>query len=130
MARPMPDIEILPPEREEPGGRAREEAVRARFWPAVKGWLARIPFIDEVVAGYFAMIDPKTPAAARLTLLAAFAYVLLPHPPLKRALAGLGFLDNATALAAGLAAVGAAIRDEHRAAARRALHGDRAGGRA
>ncbi len=117
MAKDIPDIEILGPEDAD-----REEArVRARFWPTVKKALRTIPFIDEVVAAYYAMLDPATPTGARLTLIAALAYFVTPFDFVPDIILGVGFLDDASVLAAAIAAVSSSIKEEHREAARRAL---------
>lgn len=117
MAKHVPDIEILGPEDAE----AKAESVRARFWPTVKKALRRIPFIEEVVAAYYAMLDPGTPTRARLTLIAALAYFVAPLDFVPDILLGIGFLDDASVLAAAIAAVSGSIKPEHREAARRAL---------
>ncbi|MGH6924044.1 MAG: YkvA family protein [Propylenella sp.] len=117
MARDIPDIEILRPE--EAG--QKEARVRARFWPTVKKAVRSIPFIEEVVAAYYAMLDPATPTSARLTLVAALAYFVAPFDLVPDLILGIGFLDDASVLAAAIAAVRGSIKPEHREAARRAL---------
>ncbi len=117
MAKRVPEVEILGPEEA-----AREEArIRARFWPTVKRALRTIPFIEEVVAAYYAMLDPATPLRARLTLIGALAYFVSPFDIVPDFIIGLGFLDDASVLMAAFAAVRGSIRDDHREAARRAL---------
>ena len=113
----IPDIEILGPEEAE----QKEAEVRRRFWPTVKRALRQIPFIEDVVAAYYAMLDPATPAGARLTLVAALAYFVSPFDLVPDLLFGIGFVDDVAVLAAAIAAVQGAIRDDHREAARRAL---------
>ena len=120
MRKHVPDIEILGPE--EAGEKERQ--VRARFWPTVKRALRHIPFIDEVVAAYYAMLDPRTPAKPRLILIGALAYFVTPFDIVPDILLGLGFVDDISILMAALAAVRSSIRDEHREAARRALAED------
>ncbi len=117
MAKHIPDIEILGPE----DAREKEARVRARFWPTVKRALNQIPFIDEVVAAYYAMLDRETPVAARLTLVAALAYFVTPFDIVPDFILGLGFVDDATVLMAALGAVRSSIKEEHRVAARQAL---------
>lgn len=117
MARHVPDIEILGPE----DAAEKEARVRARFWPTVKKALRSVPFIDEVVAAYYAMLDPATPTGARLTLIAALAYFVTPFDFVPDFVLGLGFVDDASVLAAAIAAVRSSIKAEHREAARRAL---------
>jgi uncharacterized membrane protein YkvA (DUF1232 family) len=117
MARKLADIEILGPEDEA----EKEARVRARFWPTVKKAIRWIPFIDEVVAAYYAMLDPRTPARPRLILLGALAYFVAPIDMVPDFIFALGFVDDASVLMAALAAVRGSIREEHREAARRAL---------
>ncbi|MBA3516881.1 MAG: DUF1232 domain-containing protein [Rhizobiales bacterium] len=117
MAKRVPEVEILGPEEAD-----REEArIRARFWPTVKRALRTIPFIEEVVAAYYAMLDPATPLRARLTLIGALAYFVSPFDIVPDFIIGVGFLDDASVLMAAFAAVRGSIRDDHREAARRAL---------
>jgi uncharacterized membrane protein YkvA (DUF1232 family) len=117
MARHIPDIEILGPEDAE----EKASHVRARFWPTVKRALRTIPFITEVVAAYYAMLDPTTPTRARMVLIGALLYFVTPLDFVPDLVLGLGFLDDASVLMAALAAVRGSNKDEHRAAARRAL---------
>jgi uncharacterized membrane protein YkvA (DUF1232 family) len=117
MARKIANIEILGPEDAD----EKEARVRARFWPTVKKAIRWIPFIDEVVAAYYAMLDPRTPARPRLILLGALAYFVAPIDLVPDFILALGFVDDASVLMAALAAVRGSIREEHREAARRAL---------
>ena len=117
MTKHVPDIEILGPEE----ASEKEARVRARFWPTVKRALRHVPFIDEVVAAYYAMLDPATPVASRLTLVAALAYFVTPFDILPDFIFAIGFLDDASVLMAAITAVRSSIKEEHRAAARKAL---------
>ena len=117
MAKRIPDIEILGPE----DAGSRRERVRANFWPTVKRALRVIPFMEDVAAAYYAMLDPATPTGARLTLVAALAYFVAPFDIVPDVIAGLGFMDDATVLLAAISAVRGSIRDVHREAARHAL---------
>lgn len=123
MAKTVPDIEILGPEDAE----EKESRVRARFWPTVRKALSVIPFMDEVVAAYYAMLDPATPTRAKLTLVAALFYFVAPIDVVPDFILGVGFLDDASVLAAAFAAVRSSITDEHRARAREALKDKRFG---
>ena len=117
MVKTSTDIEILGPE----DAAEKEARVRARFWPTVKRALRWIPFMDEVVAAYYAMLDPKTPAKSRFIIIAALAYFVSPFDAIPDVMLGLGFIDDASILMAAFAAVRSSIREEHREAARRAL---------
>ena len=116
MAKHEPEIEILGPEDEK-----KQARIRAKFWPTVKKALRTIPFMDEVVAAYFAMLDPQTPVRARLILIGALAYFVLPFDLVPDIIFGIGFLDDASILAAAIASVSSSITEDHREAARQAL---------
>ena len=116
MAIHEPEIEILGPEDEK-----KQARIRAKFWPTVKKALRTIPFMNEVVAAYFAMLEPQTPVRARLILIGALAYFVLPFDLVPDIIFGVGFLDDASILAAAIASVRSSITDDHRAAARQAL---------
>ena len=117
MAKAIQDIEILGPDQ----AADQEARVRARFWPTVRKALRSIPIMEEVVAGYYAMLDTKTPAKSRLIIIAALAYFVSPFDAIPDFVVGLGFVDDASILMAAFAAVRSSITDEHRRAARRAL---------
>ena len=117
MKKTAPDIEILGPEEAE----EKQARIKKRFWPTVRKALGAIPFMEEVVAAYYAMLDPATPRAAQLTLVSALAYFVMPIDMIPDFIISLGFVDDASVLAAALAAVGSSVKPEHRDAARRAL---------
>lgn len=77
----------------------------------------RIPFADDLAAAYYCALDPATPRKAKVVLFAALAYFVLPVDAVPDMLAGLGFTDDATVLAAALSIVGMHIKDHHRRAA-------------
>ncbi|MBH0237302.1 YkvA family protein [Methylobrevis albus] len=116
--RHFDDPEILGPEE------GREERVRRDFWRVARKAARRIPFMDEVVAGYYCALDPATPARVRATLFAALAYFVMPFDIVPDFLLVAGFTDDITVLAATLAMVRTHISDRHRAAARNALDKD------
>jgi uncharacterized membrane protein YkvA (DUF1232 family) len=92
-----------------------------RFWQKLKRVLARIPFAEDLVAAYYCAADPETPAYVRAVLLGAIAYFILPIDMVPDILAGLGFTDDASVLAAAVAAVGRHLQPRHRRLARRRL---------
>jgi uncharacterized membrane protein YkvA (DUF1232 family) len=98
--------------------RKREERVREGMWRTVRRAAGQIPFIDEVVAGYFCALDNRTPARVRGTLFAALAYFVLPFDVLPDFILGLGFTDDLSVLLAALGAIRVHIKPAHRAAAR------------
>lgn len=113
--------EILGPEADEEEVARREERVRSGFWQTVRRAARRIPFMEDVVAAYYCALDPATPRRTRAILLAALAYFVLPVDFVPDFIAGFGFTDDVTVLAAALAAIRGSIRPRHFEAARRAL---------
>lgn len=112
--------EILEPGTREDQSR-QERRVRSRFWPKLKRYARHIPFIEDVVAGYFCALDPRTPMRVRGILLAALAYFILPLDSIPDFLLGFGLGDDIAVLTAAFAAVAGNITEAHRAAARKAL---------
>lgn len=112
--------EILGPEDEDREARV----VRRRFWRTVKKAAGQIPFMEDVVAAYYCVMDPVTPTRVRLTLLGALAYFVMPIDAVPDILAGIGFSDDAGVLIGAITIVGSHIRDVHRLAARHALTTD------
>lgn len=100
---------------------ATEGEVRADFWRTAKRAAAKIPFMDEIVAAYYAALDRRTPFKARMTLLAALGYFVMPADMIPDFLAVVGFTDDIAVLTAAIAAVRPHIKDSHRQAAREAL---------
>lgn len=109
------DPEILGPEE------TREDRVRERLWDTAKRAARSIPFMEDVIAGWYCALDPKTPRRVRLALLAALAYFVAPIDGIPDLLPLVGFGDDAGVLMATLALVGSHITADHREAARRSL---------
>lgn len=91
-----------------------ERVVRQRFASKAKRFLKRIPLASEAVAGYFCMLDPKTPLWVKGTVAAALAYFILPIDAIPDLLPVLGMSDDAGVIAAALAAIASFIGDDHR----------------
>jgi uncharacterized membrane protein YkvA (DUF1232 family) len=101
--------------------RSREETVRARFWKTARKAAKSVPFLDEVIAGYYCALDPSTPFRVRGTLLAALAYFVMPFDIIPDFIFGLGFTDDVAVLMAALNAIRNHITPAHREAARKAM---------
>lgn len=100
---------------------ASEPPDEQRFWKKLKRVLTRIPFAEDLVAAYYCAADPETPGYVRAVLLGAVAYFILPIDMVPDILAGLGFTDDASVLAAAIASVGRHLQPRHRVLARKAL---------
>jgi uncharacterized membrane protein YkvA (DUF1232 family) len=100
---------------------ADETGMRRQFWAKARRLAARLPFAEDLLAAYYCAFDRDTPAHVKASLLAALAYFVLPADMVPDFLPILGFADDAAVLATALRLVAAAVRPEHRAAARSAL---------
>jgi uncharacterized membrane protein YkvA (DUF1232 family) len=93
---------------------------KRQFWGKLRRVLARIPFAEDLLGAYYCAFDPDTPVYVRGVLFGAIAYFVLPIDMVPDFLAGLGFTDDASVLAAAIAVVGH-IAPRHRAQARASL---------
>lgn len=93
-----------------------------RFWRKLRRAIAAIPFAEDLVAVYVCALDRETPAYVRAVLFGAVAYFILPADAVPDILAGLGFTDDASVIAAAIAAVGRHLTPGHRAVARAKLN--------
>ena len=101
---------------------ARDQArVEAGFWPKVKRVARQIPFLEDLVAAYYAMVDPKTPLYARAALVFGLLYFLWIFDIIPDFLGVIGYADDGTVLATILVQVGSSITEEHRRRAREVL---------
>ena len=98
-----------------------EKRVGRGFWPKVRRLIFRLPFMDELLAAYFAATDTATPAYVKAVLMAALAYFVLPLDMVPDFIAGFGFTDDASVLLAAIHTVKGHITDAHRQRAQRAL---------
>ena len=90
-----------------------EVLVEQRFWDKLKATFGKIPFAEDAVASYYCAIDKQTPLYVRAVLMGALAYFIIPVDVIPDVIAGLGFTDDASVLAAAIAAVRSQIRDGH-----------------
>lgn len=100
---------------------AREKRVRKGFWKTLKKATSRLPFLTEVIAGYYCALDPRTPAKTRGILLAALAYFVMPVDLIPDFLVGVGFTDDIAVLTAAFSAIKGNIQERHFSAAKDAI---------
>lgn len=100
---------------------AREKRVRKGFWKTLKKAASRLPFLKEVIAGYYCALDPRTPAKARGILLTALAYFVMPIDLIPDFLAGVGFTDDIAVLTAAFSAIKGNLQERHFLAAKDAI---------
>jgi uncharacterized membrane protein YkvA (DUF1232 family) len=84
------------------------------FWKKVKHTIGRVPFLPDVVALYFCMIDPDTPLWAKAQIGGALAYFISPLDAIPDALPALGYTDDAAVVLATLKIVASHVTREHK----------------
>lgn len=107
---------------DERAGRDRDGVLRD-VWAKVRGVGRRLPFVPDVLAAYYCVLDPATPGRVKVILLGALAYFVMPADLVPDLLPLLGFTDDAAVIAAAIAQVAGNITPEHREKAREALEG-------
>ena len=101
---------------------ARDQAkVEAGFWPKLKRVARQVPFLEDLVAAYYAMRDPMTPLQSRAALAFGLLYFLWMFDIIPDFLGVVGFADDGTVLTTILVQVGSAITEEHRRQAKEVL---------
>jgi uncharacterized membrane protein YkvA (DUF1232 family) len=98
-----------------------EDLVRRGFWTKTRRVAAKLPFAEDLIAGYYCAFDRHTPRQIRIALLGALAYFVLPLDAMPDIMPALGFADDAAVLATVVQLVASHILPSHRAAARDAL---------
>jgi uncharacterized membrane protein YkvA (DUF1232 family) len=101
--------------------RRRETGVRDQFWRTAKRAARYVPFMDELVAAYYAALDHDTPPRVKGTLLSALAYFVMPLDLVPDFLALVGFGDDIAVLTAVITTIQPHIKERHRHAAKQAL---------
>jgi uncharacterized membrane protein YkvA (DUF1232 family) len=97
----------------------RDQArVESGFWGKLRRTLARVPFVDELLAAYYCATDPATPLRAKAVLFGALAYFVMPIDIVPDFILWLGFTDDAAVLYAAIRTVRAYMTDFHRMQAR------------
>lgn len=101
--------------------RENQRMVAEGFWPKFRRVAVHLPFAEDLLAAYYAAMDPATPNRVRAVLIGALAYFVMPADMIPDVIAGLGFTDDAAVLTAALGALAEHIRPGHRERARLTL---------
>ena len=107
---------------------ARDQRRTRDVLPKLKRVLQHVPFAEDLLAAYYAVLDRQTPFRVRAVLIGALAYFVLPIDAIPDVIVGLGYTDDAAILYAALRMVSGSISERHRDAARRWLHDNEVAG--
>lgn len=95
--------------------------VERGFWPKLRKYIRRIPFVQDAVAAYYCAMDGDTPLHVKAVLFGALAYFVLPIDIVPDIVAWVGFTDDAAVLYAAIRTVAPHIKASHRDQARAAI---------
>lgn len=95
--------------------------VEEGFWPKLLKLAGRVPFVEDLAAAYFCVIDPTTPGRVRGILLAALAWFVLPAAVMPEFVAILGFTNEIAVTAIAVRMIRKHLKDRHYVRARAAL---------
>jgi uncharacterized membrane protein YkvA (DUF1232 family) len=98
-----------------------EQELQRDFWRKLKGAVADLPFVEDLLAAYYCAFDRQTPLHVKTVLLAAIAYFILPTDLIPDYIPVIGYIDDAAVLAGAIKIVSSHITPDHREAAQRTL---------
>ncbi|WP_068409353.1 YkvA family protein [Labrenzia sp. OB1] len=107
--------EFLGPDEE------KRRTIREKLLTTARKAIRQVPFIEDIVAGYYCAMDPATPVKVRASFIGALAYFVMPIDAIPDFLLAVGFGDDATVLLAAIAMIRVHMREDHYQAAREAL---------
>ncbi|MDP2361395.1 MAG: YkvA family protein [bacterium] len=87
--------------------------VERGFWPKLRRWAGRLPFVRDAVALYHCMRDPLTPFWVKAAAAGALSYFISPVDMAPDLIPVLGFLDDAAVLAAVVWTVRSSLTEAH-----------------
>lgn len=108
---PLPAVTMLQIRAASPQG---ECAFSRVLWRKLLRVAASVPFARDVAAMYYCALDRETPLQAKAVIAAALAYFAMPFDLIPDFIVGIGFLDDAVILSAGLWFMSRYIGNEHR----------------
>lgn len=91
------------------------------FFKKIRRIAGKVPFVQDAVALYFCMLDPATPLPAKVHIVAALVYVVVPIDLVPDVIPVLGYADDAAMVAGTIALLGASINEGHHRKAREFL---------
>lgn len=99
----------------------RARIVQEGLWPKLLRIAGRVPFVEDLAAAYFCIMDPATPGRVRGILLVTLAWFVLPASAFPEFIVVLGFTDDIAVLAIAARTVRKHLKERHYRHAREAL---------
>jgi uncharacterized membrane protein YkvA (DUF1232 family) len=99
----------------------RARIVERGFWKKLMKLAGRVPFVEDLAAAYFCLVDPSTPGRVRGVVLVALAWFVVPASVLPEFIVVLGFTDDVAVVAIAARMVRRHIKQRHYQRAREVL---------
>ena len=72
----------------------KEEIIQNNFLPKVQKFASKLPFVKDLLAGYYCMIDGKTPKPIKAAILIPLVYFVVPADAVPDFIPMAGYSDD------------------------------------
>lgn len=87
--------------------------IKTNFWKKVKETGKKIPFLKDVIAMYYCLMDENTSITAKTSIALALLYFISPVDVIPDVILALGFTDDAGVIATTLLLIKSQLKPEH-----------------
>ena len=97
-------------------GKSRAKYSEKSFWNTIHSYFSEIgkSTLKQAFILYCALNDPRTPGDAKIIIVSALAYLILPTDMVPDFIPVVGYTDDAAALLAAINAIGSVVKPEHK----------------
>ncbi|PIQ09475.1 MAG: hypothetical protein COW71_06425 [Ignavibacteriales bacterium CG18_big_fil_WC_8_21_14_2_50_31_20] len=85
----------------------------ADFSTKIKKTVGKIPFAEDALALYFALLDNETPIWVKVIIVGALGYFIFPFDAIPDVIPIAGYTDDAAVLFAAINSLSGFIKEEH-----------------
>ncbi|TGK83955.1 DUF1232 domain-containing protein [Leptospira montravelensis] len=87
--------------------------IKTNFWKKVKETGKKIPFVKDVIAMYYCLLDENTSLTAKASIAFALLYFISPVDAIPDIILALGYTDDAGVIASTLLLIKSQLKTEH-----------------
>ncbi|MDZ4726589.1 MAG: YkvA family protein [Leptospira sp.] len=91
----------------------KETFIKNNFWKKIKETGAKLPFVNDVIAMYYCLLDEKTSLSAKASIVFALLYFITPIDVIPDFILALGYTDDATVIASTILLLKSQLKTEH-----------------
>ncbi len=91
----------------------QNQIVSSDFTPKALRFASSLPFVRDLVAGYYCMSDGKTPTTIKAAILVPLVYFVLPVDAIPDIIPAAGFTDDLAVWLAALKLFGGHLSEQH-----------------